>query len=150
MARDLPLLREPQDQEGGVMNGHVCVGCGGTFEGRARLYCNPNCRRRTWDREKYRRPCPKCGADMDARPGRYRCRACYVAELHAGREARLEVIAAMYKAGVPLREIGALFGRKPDKWGSGSASMGPELDELRKRGLIGYRHGGWADRKAAP
>jgi predicted nucleic acid-binding Zn ribbon protein len=129
------------------MTERVCKGCGGslpTMHGNRR-YCSDNCRKRRWDGQNRWKPCVDCGTEIrDAR--RARCRPCFDAERARQHEARLALMAELYNAGVPLREIVAALGRKPQPSGPG-ASL-PELVELRKAGRVGYRYKAYESRAA--
>jgi hypothetical protein len=78
--------------------------------------------------------CPNCGGKMVAeRHGAESCRRCYEEAVARGREERIRDVAAMYREGLPVKEIARQLGY-------GLNSTPPELTEARRRGLIGYRY----------
>lgn len=72
-----------------------------------------------------------CGARMNIRAER--CHECYERIEALAVAARLDDVAALYNEGASQREIAAYLGYGP-------TSIPPELDQARKRGLIGARH----------
>jgi transposase len=81
-------------------------------------------------------PCPRCGGKMSgatARRNGEACRECYLTIARRGRDERVEDVAAMYREGLPIKEIARQLGY-------GLNSTPPELTEARRRGLIGYRY----------
>jgi predicted nucleic acid-binding Zn ribbon protein len=114
----------------------VCKACGGPLPTTHpnRKFCSEHCRKRLWDSENRWKPCVDCGTPIsDDR--RARCISCSHAHRADQHEAKLALVEAMYKAGVPVQEIGVRLGRK-----GGSGTVGPELLQLRKAGRIGYRY----------
>jgi hypothetical protein len=113
--------------------GGGCENCDGPLPDARpnRRYCSPNCRKRRWEREQYRKPCYDCRTPIDAHGER--CIDCERASRAARHETVLATIARMYNAGVPLRKIAELIGRRPP-------GIGEEIDQLRRAGRIGYRY----------
>lgn len=112
-------------------------------------FCSENCRKRACD-ERNRATCAGCGADMGPRSGwkdrnrpRLHCLSCENDRRRAIHDARVERAAALYNAGKSHQEIAEAFG-----YGENS-TPGVLIRDARRRGLIGYRNRGYANRQAA-
>jgi hypothetical protein len=94
---------------------------------------------------KARRSCPECGSEMGCHGHRSgHCRSCEAAYRHWRGEVLLSVIEGCWADGWLLREIGAALGRRS------ANPVGPEIDELRRRGRVSLRHhGSYAEARPA-
>jgi DNA-binding NarL/FixJ family response regulator len=125
----------------------TCERCDKPLAGRQTRWCSENCRKRTCD-ERNRKACPNCGELLAARSGwsdvshsNFQCRPCEDAQRARRWQQRLERVADMYRAGMPIREIA-------ESLGYGPKSVPPEVVHARRQGLIGYRHKGYESKVA--
>lgn len=80
----------------------------------------------------HRHPCPQCGELMSQ--DATLCQACR----HANNETRTSIIIGCHRDGWKVKEIAAVLGSTPQ-------SLGVTLHRLRRAGLVGYRHRGYAE-----
>jgi hypothetical protein len=129
---------------------HACHHCGGELpvplivNGRPRLYCSENCRKRATDDRK-RASCRQCGKVLSAGSawngpghGHQLCRSCEGKRRLAENEEKLVLVERMYKAGASYQEIAIALGWSP------TSKPGELVRQLRQQGRIGYRKPSYA------